>query len=212
MKSLKTRDPVVAVIARDRYHVKIEDHWAYLRAHGVGAVDPEAYYNRVQQAKQLGFEYMSMAQMLDAPIVERHRRLSFVSQQRNMQGSNIAREVAGAVLGDLEEPTILLSDVLKKYWKFAEDKILEKSEQQIRTWRHARVRAMKNLISVVGDIKLCDFKRAHALDFRDWWWARVKAGEVKHGTANVRGHCSLDNWTPWSGLGFVRVFTRLRRF
>ncbi|WP_342778284.1 site-specific integrase [Palleronia caenipelagi] len=77
-----------------------------------------------------------------------------------------------------------LSRALELYWQFAEEDTLDKSADQVRRWRNPRIKAFRNLISVVGDRPLTDLTREDMLAFRDWWIERVKSGQVQKQSAN----------------------------
>lgn len=66
----------------------------------------------------------------------------------------------------------------------AREKTLGKSPDQLRRWRNPRIKAIKNLVDVIGDKALAEISNDDMLDFRTWWLDRIEAGEVQPGTAN----------------------------
>ena len=88
---------------------------------------------------------------------------------------------ARALLGTEPAPALSISQALGQYWGLAADKCIGKSKDQLRRWRNPRIKAIKNLISVIGDKQLSDITREDLLRFRSWWLDKIAR---KHLTAN----------------------------
>lgn len=89
-----------------------------------------------------------------------------------------------AVLGGAEEPKITLSKALELYWDLPREKTLGKSTGQLRRWRNPRIKAIKNLIDVIGNKVVSEITGDDTLDFRDWWLDRIESEGHGPGTAN----------------------------
>lgn len=131
-------------------------------------------------AKRLGYGWLPAIEVANLPLNELLDRIEAVN---NAAGDpvNIRAE---AVLGARDEPPFVLSEALKAFWVMAEDQTFGKSEDQIRRWRNPRIKAFKNLISVIDDVDLLKLTRDNMLDFRAWWLDRVREGKVTAGSAN----------------------------
>ena len=65
------------------------------------------------------------------------------------------------------------------------------SPDQMRIWRNARMRAVAQFTEIVGDKPVCDLTHTDAIDYSEWWRARVVEDEVSAKTANKdMGHLS----------------------
>lgn len=94
------------------------------------------------------------------------------------------RVEARAVLGGAEEPKITVSKALDEYWTLSREQTLGKSPDQLRRWRNPRMKAVKNLIDVIGDKALDEITGGDTLDFRAWWLDRIENEGVNPQTAN----------------------------
>jgi hypothetical protein len=78
------------------------------------------------------------------------------------------------MLGLAAAPEITVTRALELFWSFADDRINGKCDDQVRRWRNPRLKAVKNFVDVVGDVPLRDLTQDHMLDFREWWWEKIK--------------------------------------
>ena len=192
MKSLGTRDLIEAERRRDAINAATEDLWELYRQKGR---DPEAideYKRKVEQAKALGFAYMPLPELLQFTSFELFKRLNEVENSAGRDDAPAKKEVADALLGTVERPELTISEAFEEYWKLSAHKVADKSEGQLRIWKHGRKRAMANFVEVVGDKPFMAITRHDCLDFMDWWFGRVKAGEVKADTANKENEILCD--------------------
>ncbi|VDC29490.1 hypothetical protein PARPLA_03106 [Rhodobacteraceae bacterium THAF1] len=90
------------------------------------------------------------------------------------RGGPVDRLETAAVLGGVDAPKISLTKALDAYWTLTKDKTLGKSEDQLRRWRNPRVKAVKNLVGVIGDKSLEEVTGDDMLEFRDWWMERIE--------------------------------------
>jgi len=183
-KSLKTTDPKTAALARDRYHVQIEDEWAMLRAKACALSDKERFDLTMEYAAKMGFPHMPIEQLARGPVNDLHARLSYVTEQSEALTSGVSQARAEIVLCTQELPALDLESFFDEVLELYDDKLVHKSKEQVRVWSQARKRAINNLITVVGNKPFGEVTRDDARRFKSWWWDRVKAGEAKAGTAN----------------------------
>ncbi len=204
--SLKTSDRSVAEARRDAADAATEELWQHYRTIGKSASDLKRYQAAVLVAQQLGFPYRPTDELLKASDRGLLQRLDAIN-------SAPAKEpVAEALLGTVEKPELTLSEALEVFWELAADRIVGKSDEQIRIWHNPRKRAVKNFITVVEDKALGELTRSDVLVFRSWWLERIQAGSACAGTANkdfthlsdifqtvVDAH-QLDLTNPFRGL------------
>lgn len=146
--------------------------------------DSDDAEERFDAAKNLaairGFKYLPASRVARLPEREFLDRLSKVSRS----DGTIDMKEADALLGGAEEPVITLSRALTLFWSLSRDRIDQKSEDQKRRWRSPRIKAMNNLIGLIGDIPLADLDADHMLDFRAWWMDRIEAEGLTKNSAN----------------------------
>lgn len=176
--SLGTKDEKEAIRKAALYNDYIEDFWRSL-IKSEGVIDPEASYRTaVKLAKAHGFAYKSVAEIAKAPLDEIVSRVESVSQAPNES------KAVEALLGGKEPPNLLLSACPEKYWPLSADRLVNKSEHQIRKWKNPRKAAMHSFIDVVGDKPLADVERGDILKYRAWWLARVENDGIAASTVN----------------------------
>ena len=95
-----------------------------------------------------------------------------------------APTIVSAVLGGAGKPELTLSTLVDAYQKLASDQTIGKSEKQLKQWKGKHQRAIDTLIGRIGDKPLAEITRDDALDFRDWWIARIKNEGYTRNSAN----------------------------
>ena len=142
------------------------------------------YDERLSSAKHLagirGFRYLPAAKVAKLPPDQFYDR---VRKSMRKDGKIDMRE-AEALLGAVPKPKLTLSQCLKEFWKLADDRTVGKSEDQIRRWRNPRIKAIKNLISVIGDQEISAITGDDMLDFREWWMDRIRTEGLTPNSAN----------------------------
>ncbi len=84
------------------------------------------------------------------------------------------KKEADAVLGLVERPSVKISKAMELYCdEIAVSELLGKSEEQKKSWRKVKMRALNNFIKVVGDLPMHKITRDHARKYYNWWAARV---------------------------------------
>ena len=146
--------------------------------------DTEDYDERLAAAKHLagirGFRYLPSKQVAKLPADQFYDRVRKVMRR---DGTFDMKE-AEAALGAVPKPKLTLSQCLKEFWRLAADRTVGKSEDQIRRWRNPRIKAMKNLIDVIGDQEIGAITADDMLDFREWWMERIRNEGLTPNSAN----------------------------
>jgi len=102
---------------------------------------------------------------------------------------------------------------LEMYWHLATDKCVNKSEDQKRRWRNPRIKAIGNLVSIIGDKPLQEITRNDMLRFRTWWIEPMATESLTANSANkdlthIGGVLRLVN--DLEGLGLDLPFSGMR--
>lgn len=127
-----------------------------------------------------GFRYMSAHQVAQLPVGELAARMNKVP----VSGDEPDMTEAAALLGGAQEPEITISGALDLYWSLTADRVIGKSDDQIRRWRNPRIKAVRNFIAVVGDKPIREISGDDMLDFRAWWLDKMEAEGVTPNSAN----------------------------
>ena len=134
-------------------------------------------------AEARGFRYMRADQVAKLPLEDLRDRFKAVTGFKDKPDRPDMLEAA-ALLGGSKRPPLTISNALELYWSLAKDKTLGKSEDQLRRWKNPRVKAIKNLISVIGDKAIHDITGDDMLDFRNWWMERLEEEDLTPNSAN----------------------------
>lgn len=183
--STGTRDWARAVSIAARLNEELEEHWRLLaQAAQSGTTPPnivDDFARAVTTARRLGFSYKPASELAqDASLPELVARVKALKSQP----TPTAPHAVTAMLGGVERPLIKLSDLFAEYEKLAADHLIGKSIDQIRKWKNPRLRAINNLIALIGDKPIAAIGRDDALDFRSWWLDRVRDEGYDQGSAN----------------------------
>lgn len=127
-----------------------------------------------------GFRYMRADRVAQVPRDEFLQRIEAVAGPDN----DPDLIDAAAMLGGAKEPTITVSRALEIYWGLAADKTLGKSVDQVRRWKNPRIKAIGNLIAVIGDKPINEISGDDMLDFRQWWLERMESNGLTANSAN----------------------------
>ncbi|MGE0768285.1 MAG: DUF6538 domain-containing protein [Hyphomicrobiaceae bacterium] len=183
--SLKTRDRGEALVRAARVNAELEACWSALCAAphhdaGDGLAAIERFEQAVRLARTVGVAYRPAAELLAGHVDEVVRRLDLIEARH----ATAPKPVTDAVLGTVATPALRLSEMFAAYERYSRDLMSGKSADQIRKWRSPRLRAIDNLIALIGDKALADITRNDALDFREWWLDRVVEEGYDPGSAN----------------------------
>jgi integrase len=196
-----------AARAAQRLNSELEAFW---RASLVGeSVDAKARYDRARKdARRLGFEYITAAEIAQRPLVEILERFEALAA-----GKPDNRPAEVAVLGLVKPPALDLDGLFDEFEALMKPSLIGMSEDQMRKWRNPKKRAIANFVSVIGNKPLSQISRADALDFQRWWIDRVMVDGVEIETANKDiGHLNkmLSKVENTHRLGLGPVFSQMR--
>ena len=133
-----------------------------------------------QLARIRGFRWLPVEKVATLPLREVLDRV-----EASLSPDGGIDPVRGAAfLGVAKTPVYRISDVLEDYWKLAEDKAQGKSQDQQRRMRNPRLKAFRNFMAVVGDLAVSELAQRDLIDFRSWWWERIKTEDLDPASAN----------------------------
>ncbi|OQP60356.1 hypothetical protein A3860_33800 [Niastella vici] len=206
--SLNTDSKKIAIRLANEKNNQLEAYWASLLKTGEKYTESK-YKALIDRAQTLGFTYYYNQFLAELPFNEISARYLFLEKQ------NFNEKQVEAVLGAEEKPVIQLKDALRLFWDLSKDKIIDKSEYQIRKWENPRERAFNNFLLCVGNKPIVEITRNDVVNFRNWWIERLNSGEYVSNTANkelvnvktiittVADHYNL-------GLDDTRIFKKIQ--
>ncbi|MGK9052122.1 DUF6538 domain-containing protein [Neorhizobium petrolearium] len=148
------------------------------------AGDTQDAEQRFEAARNLaqtrGHRYLNALQVAKLPLEELQRRIEAIPEKNGKP----SRFEGDALLGGVTEPPITIKRALELFWTLAKDRTLGKSEDQLRRWKNPRVKAINNLVEVVGDKPVAELTGEDMLDFRQWWVERIESEGLTPNSAN----------------------------
>ena len=179
-RTTKKRDFSKAVVIADRFNEETEAFWCTLAENNVEGVSLDAYNSAIKRARALGVRYRPSTEISEGPAQELLQRLEVLGDESLVK----SKPAAQAALGTVDRPLMRLSELPEAYFSASSDRLLGKAPDQIRKFKLPKQRAVRNLISVIGDKEIADISREDALTFREWWLDRVRRDGIEVGTAN----------------------------
>ncbi|MEO0792131.1 MAG: DUF6538 domain-containing protein [Pseudomonadota bacterium] len=177
--SLKTRDPDEARVKADAVWDQMLEGWQdKLDGRSDDAERRFAAARKIAQTK--GFRYRQMDAVVDLPVAD---LLARVEAAETAPG-RVDADIGAAVLGAVSAPRLQISSALEKYFELKKAEVRKKSDDQLRKWRNPKKKAVRNFISVVGDLHLDEINANDMLDFQAWWLDRINEEGVKPNSAN----------------------------
>jgi integrase len=155
----------------------VEAYWKMLIERGEKHTE-KSFHPILETSKLLGFSYKPSHELAKGNTTELINRLLMVQETQDNP------DLVKAKLGGAEITSLPLSETLETYWSITNNLTMGKSENQIRKWRNPRIKAMNNLIALIGDKSLQELTRDDIVALRDWWIERIQNEEVKSGSAN----------------------------
>lgn len=207
--ALRTDSRAEALRKAPAVEAELFAHWQAL-ADGESDSAVVRYETARRLAEAHGFAYVPSDQLITGPLEEILRR---VEAMRKPNGSPEPKVVREALIGAHPPPPVLLSDALAEFFVLTSDRLVGKSDGQIRRWRLPRERAVRNFVSAVGDRAVDAIGRQDALTFRSWWQERITTKSLDPSTANKDfGHLSdvFRTWSELKGRQLENPFARLR--
>lgn len=133
-----------------------------------------------KRARGFGFDYLTTDAIAEGPLPEILARVR-AAKSEPMEREDLA---ASAALGTVRVPRLMLSELFDEYERLSAADLRDLSPDQRRKWRNPKLRAVANLIEVIGDHPVTSVTRSNALDFREWWQGRLDEEELDPDTAN----------------------------
>lgn len=157
-----------------------EQQEARWRSFASGTPDKQRWHDAVSIARANGVDYLTPVEAAQRQIGELLARIE------TLNAGNRKTDVAvvDAVLGGVEKPRVMLSDLIKEYEAASKTDMAAMSVNQLRKWRNGKKAAIDKFIEVRADKALSDLSRADFTGYADHWEARVISGEINAGTAN----------------------------
>lgn len=131
-------------------------------------------------AARHGYAFVPVQQVAQMPIEELLKRVESIVDRRG----RLDMAEADAALGLPEPPKILVSQVPDIFFVEAADRLLGKSEDQIRRYKAPRRKATRNFIEAVEDKTIDEVTTADLFQLKTWWLDRLQDDEVEVETAN----------------------------
>jgi integrase len=182
--SLKTKDKNTARKRAVIQNEAVEKFWRDLiTSSGSLNEQNERYKQIVQTARVHGFAYRDISEIAEntsaAELVDRMLALKHASSR---QGDD--KTVRNALTGTAEQPEIKLSQLWEIYRPKSADRLIGKTEHQIRKWENPRRLALENFTAAIGDKNILEITRKDILAFHEWWLKRITKEGLKPGSAN----------------------------
>lgn len=162
--SLHTDSELVAQQKAPAVWAHMIDAWeAKLAGAGVAANEQLAAAKNLAAAR--GFRFLTAPEVAKLPMAEILERIEAVVTP----SGRIDTQEAQALLGGAPEPKLHVSDALGQFWEISKDRIVGKSEDQIRRWENPRKKAFANFKKVVGNPALADLTTADLVRHQRPW-------------------------------------------
>ncbi len=204
--STKTRDRTEAMRVAAQISAALERQWSKLIAADPAIVDAATQLQRATaMAEVLGVTYRPATEIAASRLEDLLSRIERLAQPLDqiaklptpaaLMTNDMppalapAPTIVSAVLGGAGKPELTLSTLVDAYQKLASDQTIGKSEKQLKQWKGKHHRAVDTLIARIGDKPIAEITRDEALDFRDWWIARVKDDGYTRNSANKNFGC-----------------------
>jgi integrase len=216
--SLETRDLARAEKLKGQVEREVEAYWVALKK-GESADARQRYLGALERARLEGFEYRPAADVAGGELAELRSRIRRLEEMLEEKGSSAEplgpaeKQAVDALLGGADVPQLTLSNALDQFYEFTRDRVRQKSDDQMRRWKAPRLKAINNLVALVGDKRVAGITRADALALRRFWVNRVVEEGYTANSANKDiGHLAqiFDTLDEALQLGLGKPFAELR--
>jgi integrase len=195
-----------AGVVADRLNRELEAYWKGL-ADGRPKHALTGYTAARQRARQLGFEYIDHATLMQQPFETHLQRIEALAPHINDPVSR------AALLGTANQNVPLISEVYTAYEAEAQEYIRTLSPDQRRVFKNSRERAVKTFLKVVkGDKPITEITHDDAMNFREYHRERVSGGvSIRTGNKQI-GQLSamLKEISLVRRLNLPNIFSGLR--
>ncbi|OOY20846.1 hypothetical protein BMI86_10080 [Thioclava sp. DLFJ5-1] len=131
-------------------------------------------------ARTRGYRYVRADEVARLPIDEVLKRVESIKRPNG----TIDKKEADAALGLVAPPEITPNRAFELFYEVAADKLVGKSQDQLRRHRNPRIKATKEFIEVCGDKPLGEITTSDMFDLRNALMERVLRQEIAADTAN----------------------------
>jgi integrase len=131
------------------------------------------------EAARRGFKYLPAKEVAALPLEERIARTLDAAPYGVLDSFR-----AEAVLGGVAQPPITISRALELFWDLSKDRVIGKSEDQLRRWKNPRKKAITNLIAEIGDKPIAEITADDMIEFRQWWIEKLANDGLTANSAN----------------------------
>ncbi len=127
----------------------------------------------------VGFIYKQTQDIVDRVETSEILQRLAALEQRTGKNSVAPEVLADALLGAIQPPnekSVTVSQTFDIYLKeivFSE--LFNKSKEQRRAWTKTKQTSIDYFINVIGDMKISDIERSHALKYKKWWRRTIMA-------------------------------------
>ncbi|TNE66806.1 MAG: integrase [Rhodobacteraceae bacterium] len=154
-------------------------------------------------AQKRGFRFLHTKDVATLPIEQILKRLDMVPNTPTKSDLPIIE----AALGTPKKSGIKISETFDEFYEVADDRIIGKSEDQVRRHKNPRRKATRNFIKATDDKPLSEVTTEDMFAYRKWLSDRVKSGQISVSSANKEMSYLLGMWKPVSrskgfSLGF----------
>ncbi len=175
---LKTDSLSIAERRASNLNQLLESYWHDMALKG-DSENYQKFNDMVKRARISGFQYRSIDD-----IVNLATRTELINRINVADKAVDERDVC-SILGAVEKVHITMEDAQKVYFEHEAGNLVDRSDDQIRKWKNPRKRAVKNFMSVIGDIPLDSISREDILRYRSWWVSRIQSQDrLSPNTAN----------------------------
>jgi integrase len=176
--ALKTDLLSVASKKAEEINLKVEKYWSELIGLNV-LHDKTKFQQALKLANLWGVPYIP-----NEDLIKSSPTYSIAARVEALETVNFRQADTDSLLGAIPIPIIDVAGSINKYWEFTTDKIINKSQDQIRKWKNPRIKAIRNFIAAIGNKNLAALDRVDILNFRDWWIEKIQSKELTTSSAN----------------------------
>lgn len=171
-RSLKTRD-----LADARAHLALAKRvliadWDHQIAEARGETSIEAFDAAIELMRGMGLPYLPQQQILAAPVEKLLDRIEA------LESAPVNSARIPAVLGQLEFPSVNISEMPPIMAEVNQLQIAMKNDRQLDEWNNKYRHAAKCFCDVVGDKAILDISEQDAMKYHRHWLDRRDAWEV----------------------------------
>ncbi|AEV37521.1 Phage integrase family [Pseudovibrio sp. FO-BEG1] len=215
--ALHTDSREIALTKAGPIEAQLLSYWEALRTGS--SEDADALANALRELAQAsGFNYAPMDDLVSSSPRE------LIDRLMKLEGAleKVEDPLVPALLGNAKIPPKQLSLAFEEYFDFTKDQRVGMNDDQVRKWRNPRLKAVNNLVKLVGDKPILEITRNDAKRLREWWVDRLLNEGKSSVSANKDiGHLAqiyqvyglmheLDLDNPFAGMRVKKTMTAPR--